>query len=250
MAELETLMDEYYEAVGMDARRSSDLISRIIETAERAGIAADCGIEAADADDEKLLKLDNFLYDLKEMQIRDGLHIYGRPEAGWDDLITAILRIPRGMVTDPVSRSCAVLPAICNSKVLIRSKPIMLPVAGPRPRFLPASMRGPGGIRVIRSKDWGCLPRLVSGELAPAEWTETTAILDQALPQIARAIADSGTDERASAGLDGGYIPAAPAGAPTRRPEVLPTGRNFFSIDSRAVPTEAAWRIGLPRPRC
>ena len=31
MAELETLMDEYYEAVGMDARRSSDLISRIIE---------------------------------------------------------------------------------------------------------------------------------------------------------------------------------------------------------------------------
>ena len=91
--------------------------------------------------------------------------------------------------------------------------------------------------------------RLVSGEAsAPAEWTETTAILDQALPQIARAIADSGTDELRFLlkGLDGGYIPAAPAGAPTRgRPEVLPTGRNFFSIDSRAVPTEAAWRIGF-----
>nr|WP_309245647.1 cobaltochelatase subunit CobN [Desmonostoc muscorum] len=46
-------------------------------------------------------------------------------------------------------------------------------------------------------------------------------------------------------GLDGGYVPSAPSGAPTRgRPEVLPTGRNFYSVDIRAIPTETAWDIG------
>jgi cobaltochelatase CobN len=46
-------------------------------------------------------------------------------------------------------------------------------------------------------------------------------------------------------GLAGGYVPSGPAGAPTRnRPEVLPTGRNFFSVDIRAIPTETAWDLG------
>ncbi|NDJ19112.1 cobaltochelatase subunit CobN, partial [Myxacorys almedinensis] len=46
-------------------------------------------------------------------------------------------------------------------------------------------------------------------------------------------------------GLNGGYIPAAPSGAPTRgRPDVLPTGRNFYSVDIRAIPTESAWDVG------
>ncbi len=40
-------------------------------------------------------------------------------------------------------------------------------------------------------------------------------------------------------------MPPGPAGAPARgRPEVLPTGRNFFSLDTRAVPTPAAWQLG------
>jgi cobaltochelatase CobN len=46
-------------------------------------------------------------------------------------------------------------------------------------------------------------------------------------------------------GLAGGYIPSGAAGAPTRgRPEVLPTGRNFYSVDVRAIPTETAWDVG------
>ncbi|MCU0569947.1 MAG: cobaltochelatase subunit CobN [Oculatellaceae cyanobacterium Prado106] len=46
-------------------------------------------------------------------------------------------------------------------------------------------------------------------------------------------------------GLDGGYIPSGASGAPTRgRPEVLPTGRNFYSVDIRAIPTESAWDVG------
>ena len=47
------------------------------------------------------------------------------------------------------------------------------------------------------------------------------------------------------AGLDGRFVAPGPSGAPTRgRPEVLPTGRNFYSVDTRAVPTPAAWQLG------
>ena len=56
-----------------------------------------------------------------------------------------------------------------------------------------------------------------------------------------------GTAERQAflAGLNGQRIAAGPSGAPTRgRPDVLPTGRNFYSVDLRGLPTEAAWDLG------
>ncbi|MCH9020726.1 MAG: cobaltochelatase subunit CobN, partial [Proteobacteria bacterium] len=46
-------------------------------------------------------------------------------------------------------------------------------------------------------------------------------------------------------GLDGRFLAPGPSGAPTRgRLDVLPTGRNFYSIDTRSVPTPAAWLLG------
>lgn len=46
-------------------------------------------------------------------------------------------------------------------------------------------------------------------------------------------------------GLDGGFVPSGPSGAPTRsRIDVLPTGRNFYSVDIRSIPTETAWQLG------
>ena len=46
-------------------------------------------------------------------------------------------------------------------------------------------------------------------------------------------------------GLSGGYIPAGPSGAPTRgMAHILPTGRNFYSVDPRALPSHAAWEVG------
>ncbi len=45
--------------------------------------------------------------------------------------------------------------------------------------------------------------------------------------------------------LDGGYIPAGPSGAPTRgMAHILPTGRNFYAVDPRGLPSLAAWRVG------
>ncbi|MFA6372200.1 MAG: cobaltochelatase subunit CobN, partial [Methanothrix sp.] len=44
----------------------------------------------------------------------------------------------------------------------------------------------------------------------------------------------------------GGYVPPGPSGAPTRgMADILPTGRNFYSLDPRAIPTRAAWKVGI-----
>jgi cobaltochelatase CobN len=45
--------------------------------------------------------------------------------------------------------------------------------------------------------------------------------------------------------LEGRYVPAGPAGAPTRgMAHILPSGRNFYAVDPRALPSQAAWRVG------
>jgi cobaltochelatase CobN len=45
--------------------------------------------------------------------------------------------------------------------------------------------------------------------------------------------------------LDGEYVPAGPSGSPTRgMVHVLPTGRNFYTLDPRALPSQSAWEVG------
>jgi cobaltochelatase CobN len=46
-------------------------------------------------------------------------------------------------------------------------------------------------------------------------------------------------------GLSGGYVPAGPSGAPSRgMAHILPTGRNFYAVDPRVLPSKAAWEVG------
>src|SRR5262249_50896720 len=82
--ELERLVDEYAQAEGLDRRRRERLAPLIVETAQRAGLAGEAGVEAAAAD-EALRRIDAWLCDLKDLAIKDGLHIYGRAPAGSND---------------------------------------------------------------------------------------------------------------------------------------------------------------------
>ncbi|PHQ68538.1 MAG: cobaltochelatase subunit CobN, partial [Sneathiella sp.] len=68
LADLERLVDEYYEAAGIDPRRIALLRQQILELTQSTGIDVDCGIEAADAEGDQLSKLDNYLCELKELQ--------------------------------------------------------------------------------------------------------------------------------------------------------------------------------------
>ena len=99
LKQLEILVDEYYEAAGVDPRRLTYLKKQILELIRDIGLDQDAGIKGDDDDLEALEKLDAYLCDLKEMQIRDGLHIFGLSPEGQlkIDLAVALVRVPRGV---------------------------------------------------------------------------------------------------------------------------------------------------------
>ena len=83
--ELERLIDEYAQADGLDRRRRERLARLIVETAQRTGLAREAGIDGAVGPDDALRRIDAWLCDLKDLAIKDGLHIYGRVAADAGD---------------------------------------------------------------------------------------------------------------------------------------------------------------------
>ena len=265
MARIESLMDEYFEAAGMDKNRSAALLSDILEQAERAGITADCGIAKDDAPDEKLLKLDNFLCDLKELQIRDGLHVFGQnPNAAQaGELLAQILRTPRG---DGDGANASLLRALARDLELTNhgnedddetNYDPLTAIAGENwtGATLPILACQSTGAWRTNGHTTQRLDKLarelinasLDGVLDAVPGPASRLILTEALEPLNRDLLRCGPQEAAALhrALAGRFIAAGPSGAPTRgRPEVLPTGRNFFSIDSRALPTPTAWRLG------
>ncbi|WP_245497640.1 cobaltochelatase subunit CobN, partial [Rhizobium leguminosarum] len=98
LKDLEALVDEYYEASGGDPRRIRLLSRQILELVADIGLDRDAGIAKGESEGEALKKLDAYLCDLKEMQIRDGLHVFGVSPEGrlLTDLTVALARVPRG----------------------------------------------------------------------------------------------------------------------------------------------------------
>jgi cobaltochelatase CobN len=316
LKDLEALVDEYYEASGGDPRRIRLLRKQILDLVADIGLDADAGIAKGESEDSALQKLDAYLCDLKEMQIRDGLHIFGVSPKGrlLTDLTVALARVPRGLgeggdqslqraiagdlfgdfkSTNPsptpphkgevlnvpqpsnFSFSNAGLSVVTSFETVPQGNPSPLwggvgegsstqaqrsifdPLdcdmaaswAGPKPAILAdisdAAWRTNGDtverIELLAAK-------LVSGEIeCPPHWSQTRCVFAEIESRLKPSILACGDAEIAALlkGLDGRFVAPGPSGAPTRgRPDVLPTGRNFYSVDSRAVPTPAAYELG------
>ena len=79
----------------------------------------------------------------------------------------------------------------------------------------------------------------------PGEQTQQVFAHIQRVIQPALMACSSSEQHNLLAGLRGERVEAGPSGAPTRgRADVLPTGRNFYAVDLRGVPTETAWDLG------
>ena len=247
-AELERLIDEYYEAAQGDPRRVPVLAAAILERACAAGLDGDCGIAVGDDPAASLRKLDGFLCELKELQIRDGLHVFGRSpgDERLDTLLVAFARPGRGSAPEDASLLRALAEDLdlgCDPLALDLAEPWR----GPRPAVLTgASPWRNAGDTVERLEALAL--RLVAGDARPdVSWRRTRDVLGWIERVLRPAVAACGEAELAGllGGLDGRFVQPGPSGAPSRgRPEVLPTGRNFFSLDTRAVPTPAAWQLG------
>jgi len=243
LQQLEALVDEYYEAQSLDPTRLPAIARRILELARAQHLDRDLGVSDGTEIAEFLTRADGYLCELKEAQIRDGLHVFGRCPEGrlLRDLAVAIARLPgpeRLGLTRAIARDWG-----------LECDPLTVDLGTP----LSASDRAAlGGIRpqatnagdAVEAIELHAASLLADAERAAGPLTarELAWVRDCLLPALQR------TDEEIAQllrGLDGEYVPSGAAGAPTRgRSDVLPTGRNFYSVDIRAIPTETAWDVG------
>ncbi len=245
MRDLEALVDEYYEASGVDARRIEHLKREILSLSEATGLAEDAGLEGEAESD--LAKLDAYLCELKEAQIRDGLHVFGQSPQGRlaRDLIQALVRLPRGEGREGDASLIRALAADLG----LDFDPLDCDMAAPWEGARPAPLESGGtwrsaGDTVERLEELAA--RLIDGVAAPPG-PRSAAVMEEVERRIRPTVAACGPGEGEGllTALSGQFVAPAPSGAPTRgRLDVLPTGRNFYSVDSRAVPTPTAWALG------
>ncbi len=252
LQEIEALLDEYYQALGLDKRRADYLQNQILRRTRECNLQSELGVGGEAGASETLLVLDAYLCELKESQIRSGLHIFGSSPRDTEriDMLAALLRLPRGGERDC---DASLLQAIADDLRLAEHyKPLECEPAqlwnGAKPALLDAittqAWRSAGDTR----ERLELLARaLIAGEISAANLPKTRCVLDEIKKTIAPNLDACGEQEirQTLRGLAGKFVPPGASGAPTRgRLDVLPTGRNFYSVDTRAIPTVAAWQLG------
>ncbi|WP_283190578.1 cobaltochelatase subunit CobN [Pseudomonas sp. PMCC200344] len=259
---LELLADEYYEAQLLDPRRARELQRDILQLVRDTHIDRELQLDKkldSDADAAIWLpRLDTYLCDLKESQIRDGLHVFGESPTGRlrIDTLLALLRIPRG---DGRGAQSSLLRALAKAFTLGFDPldcALAEPWIGPRPIELQTltdeAWRTAGDTRErLELFATHLIEQALVTEVeqlnAPG-WSEVKAIIDSLREVVAPGLDACGPAEMRGLldALSGRFVPAGPSGAPSRgRLDVLPTGRNFYSVDVRNLPTTTAWRIGF-----
>ncbi|MCX7619295.1 MAG: cobaltochelatase subunit CobN [Acidimicrobiales bacterium] len=223
LAEIEQLFDEYSQIQSLDPAKLPALRSKIWQTLTDASIDRDLGLDAqpdGDEFDDVIASVDGYLCGLKDAQIRGGLHVLGEPPSGTAliELVLAITRLGHGRI--PSLRD-----TVAAELGVDRHDPLALDAIEARARAM---------VEAAAARGWH--PDV--DEPPVLQW-----VCSWLVPNLLRA-----TDEITNllAGLDGRYVPAGPSGTLTRGgAHVLPTGRNFYSLDPKALPSQLSWDVGV-----
>lgn len=258
---LEQLLDEYGSVSVMDPAKAPALQTEIWTLIRAAELHHDLGLEdmpGEDDFDDFVMHVDGWLCEIKDVQIRDGLHVLGQAPEGEQlvDLVTAVLRSPQMF-----GGQRGGIPGLRTALGLVEGSDdrVATDRAEERARALVARLAETG---------WqaGAVPGLVDGllsELAEGEGERAgaaagadagpavdregvVAALQFACTQVVPRLAQTpGEMDAVLHALDGGYTPAGPSGSPLRGlVNVLPTGRNFYSVDPKAIPSQLAYQTG------
>jgi cobaltochelatase CobN len=219
VAKLEQLLDEYAQVASLDPSKLPAIRKKVWDLLVAAQLHQDLGVADppdGDAFDELINHVDGYLCELKDAQIRGGLHVLGEPPQGEArlDLLLALTRLPQ--------------PGVESLREAVAKR-------------LQADLQTRHGSDQVEAECRAILsgmahPHSVQ-EAAVLAWIEST--LGPALDSTGREITNL------LAALDGTWVPPGPSGAPTRgMAHVLPTGRNFYSVDPKALPSQLAWEVG------
>ncbi|SEJ15252.1 cobaltochelatase subunit CobN [Paraburkholderia diazotrophica] len=266
LQDLERQVDEYYDALMVDPRRAKLLRKTILDTIVTHRLHEELSVDApddAEAEDALLTRVDAWLCELKEAQIRDGLHTFGESPQGVQrrDTLLALARFPVG---DGQGEKAGLIDALARDLDVDRvfdplSADWSVAWEGPRPALLEQVSDAPWRHNGDTRERLELLASCLLDDMCGLPCGSRIPLDADALPHAARVIARLRDDilPRLDAcgahelmhlkrGLEGRFVPPGPSGSPSRgRPDVLPTGRNFYSVDTRAIPTQAAWSLGL-----
>ncbi|MES0834684.1 cobaltochelatase subunit CobN [Nocardiopsis tropica] len=233
IARLEQLLDEHANIAAMDPAKLPAVRGEIWALMRAAEMHRDLGLDERPGDeefDDFLLHVDGWLCEIKDTQIRDGLHVLGAAPEGTArvNLVLSVLRAAQvwGGVGGAVPGLRAALglkedaptQEVDAVEALARGLVERMEAAGWDPAAAQDLHDDPGVRRVLEFAAEQVVPRLA----------RTTDEIDHVLHA-----------------LNGGFVPAGPSGSPLRGlVNVLPTGRNFYTVDPRAVPSRLAWQTG------
>ncbi|WP_084541129.1 cobaltochelatase subunit CobN [Nocardioides alkalitolerans] len=243
IARLEQLLDEYGNIAAMDPAKLPAIRGEIWTLMQSAQMHRDLGMEERPEDDDFddfILHVDGWLCEIKDAQIRDGLHVLGAAPTGEArvNLVLAILRASQvwggtaGAV--PGLRAALGLPTGAGKEPSTAE----VDAVEKRARALVLAMEEASWVPTAVAD---VVARL-EGDADPAVAQVLTFAATEVVPRL-----DATTDELTAVlhALEGGFIPAGPSGSPLRGlVNVLPTGRNFYTVDPRAVPSRLAWQTG------
>jgi cobaltochelatase CobN len=244
IARLEQLLDEHAQIASMDPAKLPAIRAQIWTLIEAAKLDHDLGLENRPHDaefDEFVLHIDGWLCEIKDAQIRDGLHVLGSAPSGEArvNLVLAMLRA-RQVWGGSVS-----LPGLREALGLIEQ-------SGDRNNVDAVEAVAKSLVHAMEIESWdpsavsGVVSSVLGSGAAGQDLVAVAQILEFAATEVVPRLAGT-TDELTHTlhALNGGYIPAGPSGSPLRGlVNVLPTGRNFYAVDPRAVPSRLAWETG------
>ncbi|MCX6400206.1 MAG: cobaltochelatase subunit CobN [Propionibacteriales bacterium] len=233
IARLEGLLEEYDKISAMDPGKLAAIRGEIWQLMHAAEMHRDLGLEERPDDevfDDFLLHVDGWLCEIKDSQIRDGLHVLGQAPEGEArvNLVLAILR------------AAQVWGGQAQSVPGLRSA-LGLAVDAPTTDVDRVEAEARELVEAMDKAGWDP-ERVADLTTSPEVRQVLTFAATEVVPRLART-----TDEldHTLHALNGGFVPAGPSGSPLRGlVNVLPTGRNFYTVDPRAVPSRLAWQTG------
>jgi cobaltochelatase CobN len=240
ISRLEQLLDEHAQIASMDPAKLPAVRAQIWTLIQAAKLDHDLGLADRPHDaefDEFILHVDGWLCEIKDAQIRDGLHILGAAPVGEAraNLVLAMLRARQMW-----AGKAQALPGLREALGLVEGADVRADTDA-----VEATARSL--VVAMEAADWdpGAVPGVVAATLGGGH-DLVQRILEFAATEVVPRLAAT-TDEITHTlhALEGGYVPAGPSGSPLRGLiNVLPTGRNFYSVDPRAVPSRLAWETG------
>jgi cobaltochelatase CobN len=261
LAELEALLDEYARLEVLDPSKLPGLAARIWSAIEAANLQADIGVSERPEDLGALVEhIDGYLCEVKDIQIKDGLHVLGCAPARDQlrGLVSAVGRLGSGGVPG-LRRAVGAAFGLDEEALTAAPGAPAAPAVGELLARFPGPAASAGDlVDRLEAAHMALLDALAARgwdpDVADAVCEEVLGCGDDGVVRALRFAAQEivprirrTPDELAHvvAALHGRHVPAGPSGAPTRgRVDVLPTGRNFYSVDPRALPSELSWEVG------